>query len=54
MVAVMMAVVVAATASKVCESNSSGGSDRSGGSAEFNPPIMQKRNAVHVEVECKR
>ena len=45
---------MAVTASKVGESNSSGGSDRSGGSAEFNPPIMRKGTPVHVEFECKR
>jgi len=38
-------VVVAVTASKVGESNSSGGSDCSGGNAKLNPPITQRRNA---------
>ena len=45
MVAVLVEVVVAVTAVKVGESDSSGGSDCSGGSAKINSPITKNRNA---------
>ena len=45
MVAVVVEVVVAVMSVKVFESDSSGESDCSGGSAKINSPITQNKNA---------